>query len=106
MDLILERQRGVLREGAVLVDTNDEGLSHAYCSISSTASPMVAGIETEDRALISRRLQFVEITRDGHLVNAGAAPYLDYSPLTAEQKPFVKHFLTSLAGRRRGAKGN
>ena len=33
----------------------------------------------------ARRLQFVEVSRDGRLVNAGFAPYLDYAPTTPEQ---------------------
>lgn len=39
--------------------------------------------------VVSRRFQFVEITREGTLVNAGAAPYLDYTPPTDEQKRFL-----------------
>jgi superfamily II DNA or RNA helicase len=93
VDLILERQRGVLREGAVLVDTNDRGteprlLFYFEHSITDGRRDRDGGPR-----VVSRRLQFVEITRDGHLVNAGAAPYLDYSPLTAEQKPFVEALL-------------
>jgi hypothetical protein len=43
--------------------------------------------------VVSRRLQFVEVGRDGGLVNAGFAPYLDYTPLTEEQKGVAQSLL-------------
>ena len=86
VDLLLEQHRDLLRQGAVLVDTNDNGteprvlfyLEHSITDgrRDSAGNPRV----------ISRRLQFVEVGRDGGLVNAGFAPYLDYTPLTEEQK--------------------
>ena len=93
VDLILERHRGALREGAVLVDTNDQGTEPRllfYFEHSITDGRRDAG---GNPRVVSRRLQFVEITRDGRLLNAGAAPYLDYSPLTPEQRPLVETLL-------------
>src|SRR5882724_5852394 len=43
--------------------------------------------------VISRRLQFVEVGREGGLVNAGFAPYLDYTPLAEEQKAAAQMLL-------------
>jgi len=42
---------------------------------------------------ISRQLQFVEITRSGQLIAAGYAPYLYYTPATAEQLAAVRPLL-------------
>jgi hypothetical protein len=68
-----------------MVDTNDKGTEPRvlfYLEHSITdARRDAAG----NPRVISRRLQFVEVTRDGQLVNAGYAPYLDYTPLAAEQ---------------------
>ena len=38
---------------------------------------------------VSRRLQFVEIDADGRARDAGPAPYLDYRPLTENERPAV-----------------
>jgi hypothetical protein len=93
VDLMLERHRSLLREGAVLVDANDQGTEPRllfFFEHSITDGRRDAG---GNPRVVSRRLQFVEITRAGHLVNAGAAPYLDYSPLTAQQKEQVESVL-------------
>jgi hypothetical protein len=93
VDLILERHRSALRKGAVLVDTNDQGTEPRllfYFEHSIADGRRDAG---GNPRVVSRRLQFVEITRDGRLVNAGAAPYLDYSPLTPGQVPLVETLL-------------
>lgn len=36
--------------------------------------------------MVSRRLQFVEITRQGEITEVAGAPYLDYEPLPADQR--------------------
>lgn len=93
VDLILERHRSLLREGAVLVDTNDQGTEPRllfYYEHSVTDGRRDSG---GNPRVVSRRLQFVEITRDGTLINAGVAPYLDYSPPTDEQKPLLAPLL-------------
>lgn len=85
VDLLLEQNRDLLRQGAVLVDTNDNGTEPRvlfYLEHSITDGRRdTAG----NPRVISRRLQFVEVSRDGRLVNAGFAPYLDYTPATPEQ---------------------
>ncbi len=93
VDLLLERHRDLLREGAVLVDTLDQGTEPRllfYFEHSITDGRRDAG---GNARVISRRLQFVEITRDGRFLNAGAAPYLDYTPLTADQRDAVEPLL-------------
>jgi hypothetical protein len=93
VDLILEKHRSLLREGAVLVDTNDQGTEPRllfYYEHSVTDGRRDSG---GNPRVVSRRLQFVEITRSGQLVNAGTAPYLDYSPPTAEQKALLHPLL-------------
>jgi superfamily II DNA or RNA helicase len=93
VDLLLEQNRDLLRQGAMLVDTNDQGAEPRvlfYLEHSITDGRRdVAG----NPRVISRRLQFVEVSRDGGLVNAGYAPYLDYTPLTAEQQPAARALL-------------
>jgi hypothetical protein len=82
IDLILERYRTLLKQGAVLVDPADPGeevrarfyLEHALQDERTTPDG--------NRRVISKRMQFVEIDGSGHVRNAGPAPYLDYRPQT------------------------
>ncbi len=86
VDLLLEQHRDLLRQGAVLVDSNDHGTEPRvlfYLEHSITDGRRDAA---GNPRVISRRLQFVEVGRDGGIVNAGFAPYLDYTPMTEEQK--------------------
>jgi hypothetical protein len=81
LDLTLERDRDLMKRGAVLVDESDEGtvprvlffLEHAI----QDASLTVAG----ERRTISRRLLYVEMDATGGARHIQYAPYLDYRPL-------------------------
>ena len=78
VDLILERYRVLLKKGTVLVDEADESedlrvlfyLEHAIQDARTNADG--------NRGVISKRLQFVEMTEGGAARDAGYAPYLDY----------------------------
>ncbi len=45
------------------------------------------------RRVASRRVQFVETNREGEVHFAGYAPYLDYRPLTEEERPVIARIL-------------
>jgi superfamily II DNA or RNA helicase len=89
IDLIIERHRDLLKRGAILVDDNDPGeqvralvyLEHAIQDARITRDGQ--------RRIVSRQLQFVEITPDGLTRAAGYAPYLDYRPLTEAELPLL-----------------
>ena len=108
VDLVLERHRGVLAEGAVLVDDTDEGEEIRALllvelavrdgrrpSRSAGREPWPAGREPwpagPDRLpgrprAVSRQLRFVEVGAAGadagrNAGDAGPAPYLDYRPI-------------------------
>lgn len=80
-DLILERYRGLLRQGSILVDPNDPSdqvrvlfyLEHNIQDARSNAQG--------ERRVISRQLQFVEINASHEIRDSGPAPFLDYQPL-------------------------
>jgi superfamily II DNA or RNA helicase len=94
VDLLLEQNRDLLRQGATLVDTNDQGTEPRvlfYLEHNITDGRRDA---SGNPRVVSRRLQFVEVGRDGGLINAGYAPYLDYTPLTEEQKLAAKSLLS------------
>ncbi|WP_157271683.1 helicase-related protein [Azohydromonas aeria] len=76
-DMMLEQHRGKLKQGTVLVDPADMGLTPRVLFIVDHAVR-----EGEDQARVaSRRMQFVEIDPAGQAVNAGWAPHLDLQPI-------------------------
>ena len=97
IDLILERYRDLLKQGAVLVDDDDPGEQLRvlfYLDHTIKDARTVAG---GDRRTVSRRLQFVELplgaangqASPAQASDAGPAPYLDYRPLKPEEQPLV-----------------
>jgi SNF2 family DNA or RNA helicase len=93
IDLILERYRDLLKQGAILINEADPSedvralfyLEHTIQDGRTTAS----GI----RRAVSRQLQFVTIDRDDNVRPAGYAPYLDYRPATPEELAAIQPLL-------------
>src|SRR5207247_769544 len=82
IDLTIERHRDLLKRGAVLVDEADAS-DNVRALVYLEHSIQDAGIERSgNRRIVSKRLQFVEIDGAGATRSGGAAPYLDYRPLT------------------------
>ncbi len=93
IDLIIERYRDLLKRGATLVDPNDPTeeirvLFYLEHSIQDAQTD-----RTGNRRIVSRRMQFVEISRSGNVRNAGYAPYLDYRPITEDERSRVSPLL-------------
>ena len=82
VDLMLEQNRKKLKQGAVLVDPNDDGLEPRLLFLIDH-SVKEGG---EQALVVSRRLQFVTVDKSGVIQNAGWAPHLDLNPITPEQK--------------------
>ena len=85
LNLILERNSALLKQGAVLVNPHDQSdkvrllfyLEHAIQD---------GRIDRDGkRWTVSRQMQFVEIDSDKTVTNPGYAPYLDYRPITDEE---------------------
>jgi SNF2 family DNA or RNA helicase len=85
IDLVLERHRDTLRQGAVLVDTTENGTEPRILFFLEHSITDGRKDSNKNPLTISRQLQFVEITRSGQMIAAGYAPYLDYTPATPEQ---------------------
>src|SRR5205085_2296049 len=90
IDLILEQNRHLLKQGTILVDPNDSSddvrvLFYLEHSIQDASIDNMTG----KRRVISRQMQFVEL--DGHktMHTAGYAPFLDYRPLTEEEQACI-----------------
>jgi superfamily II DNA or RNA helicase len=95
IDLTLERHRDLLKRGAVLVDENDPG--EAVRVLVYLQHSIQDGRVTRqgERRVASRQFQFVELLETGETRQAGAAPYLDYRPITADERVLVGSDLES-----------
>ncbi|MDE2430518.1 MAG: DUF3883 domain-containing protein, partial [Burkholderiales bacterium] len=88
-DMALEAHRAKLKQGAVLVDPNDDSLTPKVMFIIDHA--VKEGADTSKVA--SRRMQFVEIDQQGTPINAGWAPHLDLRPVEADEFALIKDVL-------------
>ena len=77
-DLVLEEHRNKLKQGAVLVDPSDMGLTPKVMFIIDHS--VKEGAKPDQ--VVSRRIQFVEIDPHGVAINAGWAPHLDMEPIS------------------------
>ncbi len=90
IDIILERYRSYLKQGAILVDDHDpeeevRGLFYLEHAVQDGRLD-----RSGDRRIVSRQLQFVEIDSKGKPRNSGYAPYLDYRPVTEKEATVLK----------------
>jgi hypothetical protein len=89
IDLVLERYRTLPKQGTVLIDPADEGedprlLMYLEHSIQDGRTDRHG-----NRRVISRRLQFIDVTEGDSPQNAGYAPYLDFRPPDVDELPLV-----------------
>ena len=76
-DLVLQAHRAKLKQGAILVDPNDDSTEPRVLSMVDHTVREAGG----DAKAVSRRLQFVEMEENGKVDNAGWAPHLDLQPI-------------------------
>lgn len=86
---MLEQQRNTLKQGAVLVDPTDFGLTPRLMFI---IDHTVKEGADQNRA-VSRRMQFVEIDPAGGAIHAGWAPHLDLEPIAADDFARIRDVL-------------
>lgn len=81
-DLILSAHRGKLKQGAVLLDPNDDGLEpRMLLMVDHSVRESGDTHHHAQQRVASRRLQFVEIDQQGNAGHAGWAPHLDLQPI-------------------------
>ena len=96
VDIIVERHRGLLKRGATLVDRSDPGEEpRALIYLEHSIQDGRKDVNGE-RRIISRRLQFAEVSADGRIRNAGPAPYLDYEPASPEEREMLRDIVGGL----------
>ncbi len=92
IDLTLERDRDLLRRGAVLVDERDAGTEPRVLFYLEHGIQDASLIRSGERRIVSKRMLYVELDAVGNARHLQYAPYLDYRPLAAGE-PGVDAFL-------------
>jgi superfamily II DNA or RNA helicase len=90
VDLVLDRYRTLLKKGAVLVAEADESEAPRALVYVEHAIQNAKGLPDGNRQVVSKRLQFVELSEDWEARVAGYAPYLDYRPISPEELALVQ----------------
>ncbi len=85
IDLTLERQRDLLRRGAVLVDERDPGMEPRVVFYMEHAIQDASVTRAGERRVISKRMLYVELDSAGNARHLHYAPYLDYRPLNSNE---------------------
>jgi hypothetical protein len=94
LSLVLERDGAVLSQGAVLVDERDLGTEPRMLFCLEHGLQDGRRNRHGQQQLISNRLQFLEINRQGEVAIAGSAPYLDYRPLKDGERQQIEGVLS------------
>lgn len=94
-DLILSAHRSKLKQGAVLVDPNDDGITPKVLFMLDHCVRESASQASAEPKVVSRRLQFVEIDPQGNSINAGWAPHLDLLPIQSVELSLVQDVLNA-----------
>lgn len=82
-DLVLEKHSNLLRQGAILVDPSDDGEEPSLLFL------LTHDVRGGDGRVLSKRLQFVRVRKEGDTSFAGWAPHLDLEALNAEDRPLL-----------------
>ncbi len=90
LDLILERHRALLKQGAILIDEEDAHDAVRALVYLEHAIQDARTDRTGNRRIVSRQTQFAEVTEDGRVSGAGFAPYLDYRPPTEAEHTLIQ----------------
>ncbi len=90
VDLVLERYRPLLKQGAILVADADESEDPRALVYVEHAIQNARELSDGQRQVVSKRLQFVELTQDWEPHIAGYAPYLDYRPIESDELQAVQ----------------
>ncbi|MFN3588359.1 MAG: protein NO VEIN domain-containing protein [Spirosomataceae bacterium] len=85
IDLLLESQMGLLKQGSVLIDELNPDSEPRVLFYLENSVQDARQLETGGRGTISREVHFVELNGQGQIMQAGYAPYLDYRHASEEE---------------------
>jgi len=90
-DIILEKYRGILREGAVLVDPSDDSVEPRVVFMLEHSIKESSG----EQKSVSQVLQFVSIDKNLNATNAGWAPHIDLRSIKSEERKLVSDVIAA-----------
>ncbi len=93
LGLLLERNRAVLKRGAILIDETDPSDQPRVLFYLEQAIQDATPTNTGEHRVIAREVHFVEIDAQDNLREAGGAPYLDYRPASADERSQLQTLL-------------
>jgi superfamily II DNA or RNA helicase len=85
IDLLLESQMGLLKQGSALIDELNPDSEPRVLFYLENSVQDARHLETGGRRTISREVHFVELNGQGQIMQAGYAPYLDYRQASEEE---------------------
>ncbi len=89
VDVVLERFQPLLGQGAVLVDDADLGTAPRLLLYLEHAIRDGRTAKSGEPRVVSQRLQFIHLGEDGSAADGGSAPYLDYRPITEDERALI-----------------
>ena len=95
VDVVLERFQPLLQQGAVLVDDDDSGTEPQLLLYLEHAIRDGRTAKSGQPRVMSQRLQFIHLKENGSATDGGSAPYLDYRPITADERTQIAQTLTA-----------
>ncbi|MEZ4920452.1 MAG: helicase-related protein, partial [Saprospiraceae bacterium] len=78
IDLLLESQMGLMKQGSILIDELNPDSEPRVLFYLENSIQDARQLESGGRRTISREVHFVELNANGEITQAGYAPYLDY----------------------------
>lgn len=85
ISLVREQNEHLMKQGAVLVDDTDEGTDISALFLLEHSVQDGRTTSSGNPNVISQKLQFAAIDKQGQVTNAGIAPHLNLRPATAEE---------------------
>lgn len=93
ISIVREQYEQIMRQGAILVDDLDAGDALSAVFLLEHSVQDGRATSAGKPHVVSQKLQFVSVDKDGHTVNAGIAPHLNLRPATADEIASVQDLL-------------
>ncbi len=96
IDLLLESQMGLMKQGSILIDEIHPESELRVLFYLENSIQDARQLESGTRRTISREVHFVELNGQGEIMQAGYAPYLDYRQATVDEINKVQEKISTM----------
>lgn len=93
IELIRERNSGLMKRGAIFIDENDFGMDARLMFYIEDSIQDGIILQNGEKHIISKSVHFVELKSDGSAQSCGYAPYLDYRSASPEEQKAVRKYI-------------